>query len=368
MIARIYHFAAQLLQDRSEGMGIRLKKFVLWKPSARVAAVVFSLALILMLIPLLRLALYSVPWYDDYNYGLYARRAVESGAGLPGAIRGAWECTKMSWYAWQGTYSSIFFMSLVPNIWGEEFYFIGPMFLILLLVAGIFAFIGVLAGDVFKFDKIYTFSLQSVTAAAVLMFIYSAKEGFYWYNGGVHYVGMHSFCLLMLAAAVKLLKVKNKAASCFLLFGSMLGVLLSAGANYVTALQGLLALLLTVGIAVLCKDRRAFRLLPSLLVYGIGFYKNVIAPGNDKRMTSFIGYGYGAVESILCSFLEALKYLWEFTGLITVAVLAMLVPVVWQMVKKAVLLFLCPGWCCSCLCACTHQDLRQVCTLWDMPV
>lgn len=320
-----------------------MKKLLTWKPSAGITAVFFTLALVLMLVPLLRLAEYSVPWYDDYTYGRPARLEVESGTGFPGALKGAWYSTRTSWYAWQGTYSSIFFMSLMPGVWGEQYYFIGPVLLILLPVLGIFALAGVLARDVLGFDRVLTLSLQSVTAAAVLMLIYSAKEGFYWYNSGIHYVGMHSFCLLMIAMAVKLLKVKSRAAAGFLVLGTMLGALLSAGANFVTALQGLLALLSVAGAAVLCKNSRFFLLLPSLAVYGAGFYKNVTAPGNDKRMEFFVGWGYGPVESVLRSFQEAFLHLGEFTGLITLAVLALLVPVIWQAVKRSGFAFRCPG-------------------------
>ena len=36
------------------------------------------------------------------------------------AISGALDCSRTQWYAWQGTYSSIFFMALMPAIWGEQ--------------------------------------------------------------------------------------------------------------------------------------------------------------------------------------------------------------------------------------------------------
>lgn len=320
-----------------------MKKLMTWKPSAGITAVFFALALVLMLIPLLRLTEYSVPWYDDYTYGLPAKLEVESGGGFSGALKGAWYSTRTSWYAWQGTYSSIFFMSLMPGVWGEQYYFWGPVFLILLPVLGIFALTGVLARDVLGFDRVYTLSLQSVITAAVLMLIYSAKEGFYWYNSGIHYVGMHSFCLLLLAMAVKLLKVKNRVAGGFLVAGTMLGALLSAGANFVTALQGLLALLTVAGVAALCRNRRFLLLIPSLLVYGVGFYKNVAAPGNDKRMEFYVGWGYDPAESVLRSFQEAFLHLWEFTGFITLAVLALLAPIVWQAVKKSSFDFRYPG-------------------------
>lgn len=320
-----------------------MKKFWMWKPSAKFVAAGFVVILALTLIPLLRLATYAVPWYDDYMYGLYMKRAVESGGGLLDILRAAWEPARVEWHAWQGTFSSIFLMAFMPAAWGEQYYFIGPMILILLPVLGVFALIQVLARDVCGFDRAFTLSMQAAVSAMVLMFIYTAQEGLYWYNGGIHYVGMHSFLLLLIAMAVKLLKTKKRALTVLLVLGTVLGALLPAGSNYVTALQGLLALLLVAGVGALVKNRRAFLLLPSLLVYGVGFFKNVTAPGNDKRMEFFADWGYGPVESVLRSFWEAFRHLGEFTGLITIAVLVLFAPVIWYGVKKSRFAFPAPA-------------------------
>ena len=46
-------------------------------------------------------------------------------------------------------------------------------------------------------EKWTSLAVQAViTIAAIFMFIYSAQSGFYWYNGGIHYVGMHGFGLV----------------------------------------------------------------------------------------------------------------------------------------------------------------------------
>lgn len=320
-----------------------MKKFLMWKPSAKFMAVVFTALLMLTVIPLLRLTVYAVPWYDDYLYGWYVKKTIEAGGGFFDILRSAWWPARVEWYAWQGTFSSIFLMALVPNSWGQQYFFIGPAILILLPVAGVFALLGVLARDICGFDRVYTLCLQSAVSAMVLMFIHTAQEGFYWYNGGLHYVGMHSLVLLFIAMAIKLLKTRNKAATVFLVLGTMVGALAGSGSNYVTALQGGLLILSVVGVGILCKNRRFLLLLPSVLVYGVGFYKNVFAPGNDKRMEFYTGWGCGPVESVLRSFSEAFLHLGEFTGLITLAVLAVLAPVIWQMVKKSSFAFRYPA-------------------------
>ncbi|MCM1551593.1 MAG: hypothetical protein NC092_02755, partial [Butyrivibrio sp.] len=167
-----------------------------------------------------------------------------------------------------------------------------------------------------------------------------AQEGFYWYNGGVHYVGMHSLGLLLVAVAVKLVCSERGEGGTGLgtcLIWAVLGSVLAlfvAGSNFVTALQVLLVLLTVVGIGILLRRRRTLWLIPMLLIYAGGFYMNVTAPGNDKRAQSYIGWGKPPIQAVLCSFVEGAKHAWEFTGLMTIVFLLLMLPLIWHMVKR----------------------------------
>ena len=100
----------------------KLRKILLWKPGRVLLAVGCCGLLLLALIPLFRLTIYAVPYYDDYNFGRFARAAIEQEQSKWAAISGALDCSRTQWYAWQGTYSSIFFMTLMPAVWGEQYY------------------------------------------------------------------------------------------------------------------------------------------------------------------------------------------------------------------------------------------------------
>lgn len=97
---------------------------------------------------------------------------------------------------------------------------------------------------------------QAVITVAVFMFIYSAQSGFYWYNGGVHYVGMHGFGLLMLSVAICLERAEGRTATGLLFTASILLSMITAGSNFVTALQGLLSLLTILFISVVVEHRK----------------------------------------------------------------------------------------------------------------
>lgn len=260
------------------------------------------------------------------------------------AIAGALDCSRIQWYAWQGTYSSIFFMTLMPAIWGEQYYFLGPVFILLLLLAGSMVFTHVILRKVFRMERWNSLTIQAVITAAVFMFIYSAQSGFYWYNGGIHYVGMHGFGLLFLSAVICLERAEGRTSTGLLFTASVLLAMITAGSNFVTALQGLLSLLTVLLVSVVLEHRKkGLWLLPAALVYIIGFGLNVAAPGNSVRARSYVGWGYSPLESIGRSFLEAVKHLPEFTGSIVLMVMVMLLPAIWQALKSANYRFRYPG-------------------------
>lgn len=327
-----------------KGAREKLRKLWLWKPGRVLLAVGFCGLLLLTLIPLFRLTVYAVPYYDDYNFGRFARAAMEQEQSKWAAIAGALDCSRIQWYAWQGTYSSIFFMTLMPAIWGEQYYFLGPVFILLLLLAGCMVFTHVILRKVFCMERWSSLTMQAVITAAVFMFIYSAQSGFYWYNGGIHYVGMHGFGLLFLSAAICLERAKGKTSTGLLFTASVLLAMITAGSNFVTALQGLLSLLTILLVSVVLEHRKkGLWLLPATVVYIIGFGLNVAAPGNSVRARSYVGWGYSPLESIGRSFLEAAKHIPEYTGLVVLAVMLLLVPVIWQAVKSTEYRFRYPG-------------------------
>ena len=260
------------------------------------------------------------------------------------AISGALDCSRTQWYAWQGTYSSIFFMTLMPAVWGEQYYFLGPVFILLLLLAGSMVFTHVILRKVFGMEQWISLAIQAVITTAQFMFIYSAQSGFYWYNGGIHYVGMHGFGLLFLAVSICLERAEGRTAKGLLFTASVLLAMITAGSNFVTALQGLLCLLTILLVSVVVERRRTgLWLLPSTLVYIIGFGLNVAAPGNSVRARSYVGWGYGPLESIGRSFLEAVKHIPEYTGPVVLMVMLLLVPMIWQAVKSTDYSFRYPG-------------------------
>ena len=319
----------------------KIRKAVLWRPDMKLIAILAVLALLLLMVPLLRIALYTVPWYDDYNYCGFVRNFLKQEYSLSSALQGAAYCIKTQWYAWQGTFSSTFFMSMEPFVWDESLYFLGPLFLIVILPFSVFVLSGALLRGILRAECASCIVLQTAAAAVTVVYIHSDRAGFYWYNSGVHYVGMHSFLILTAAAWVMLMVGKGKWSTVLLGLWSLVGAVLGGGSNYVTALQGFVLLFSILALGLLLRNKRSFLLLPSAVVYCFAFYKNVAAPGNQVRGSYFSGQSASA--AILNSFLEALGYMWRFTGPQMLAAMLLIVPVIWHMLRKTQFRFRYPG-------------------------
>lgn len=321
----------------------KLKKMLSWKPDMRFVAVLSVVICVLLLIPLLHMAFYAVPWYDDYNFGKFVKNFLAVENNLSGVLKGALYCTKTQWLAWQGAYSASFLNSLMPAVWGEEYYFLGPIFLILILFLSVWMLVGVFVRDMLRAKGASCIVLQSVTAAMAVVLLHSAPDGFYWYAGGICYVGMHSFLMLLIVIWMKLITNEKRVSAFLLVPLSIIGAILVGGATYVTAIQGLLVGLSAMLMGALLRNKRILLLVPSMSVYAFGFFKNVTAPGNDVRFSSLETQGLDAVSAISRSFKEAFLHIRDFSGVITLVILILLAPIIWQMLQKSDFNFKYPG-------------------------
>lgn len=320
-----------------------VRKILGWKPGKWLLAAVAVLGMIGLLLPLFRIVPYTAPWYDDFNYGYYTRNFLEQEYSFASALKGVMYCVKTSWYAWQGTFSSIFFMSLVSVAWGEQYYYLGPLFVLVILLLGILALTKVLLRGVLKAEWAFCLTIQAVITALIFEFIYSINGGFYWYNAAVHYVGMHAFMLLLIAVWVQLFVSRSRLANVIWILCTVIGSVLAGGANYVTALQGLLVCLSLAVLGILIRSHRTFCMIPSIMVYAWAFYMNTSAPGNNVRTNVLGGHKLTPLMAVLRSFQEAFLHLPKFTGWTTTLILILLIPIIWQMTKHLKFQFRLPG-------------------------
>ncbi len=323
----------------------RWRRIMGYRPGKKLLAILAVLAAAALLLPLLRVALYSAPWYDDYLYGYFTKSALEEEGTLRNLLIGLWFCIRTQWYCWQGTFSSMALMCMIPMVWGEQYYFLGPVILLFLLVLSVYLLMGVLLRDLLKAEKWSAVPIQITVTVMAFELIYNLNCGIYWYNAGIHYIGMHAFMLLLLAGWIKLIRCNGRVTGGLLLIWSVLGAVLASGSNFVTALQGFLVGGSILVLGALLKDRRVLLLLPSLGVYCVGMYFNLAAPGNQVRRLQHTACGLGMdpMPAILRSFQEAVRFAWTFSGWITLLFLVLLIPLIWVLLRDVKLRFRFPG-------------------------
>jgi len=321
------------------------KKILSFGPNIIICSFLFTAALAVALIPLLLLTKYAVPFFDDYGYSAPVWiHWMLGGFRLRGVISGALENTVRMWHTWQGTYSSIFLMGLNPMIFGEQYYVIGPVFLILNLVLSMFVFTLVTCRIFLKKSGVTVLGMFAAVTLFIILFLYSPQQGFYWFNGGIHYIGMFSFELYFLSVLILLVfgdsfsVIQNKKipAVIYTVAGILLSVILGffvAGANFVTTLQTMILLVSGLILSILYKKKRILFAIPSFISFGIGFYLNISAPGNAVRAAYFPD-SPDALNAILLSFPESVKFLKQFMDLKTLLFLIILFPFCYELVKN----------------------------------
>ena len=294
------------------------------------------------LIPLLYLARYAVPGCDDYTYGIRTHGAWLETGSLAAVLRAALSTTVEYWHTWQGTYASIFLMTLSPGLLDEKWYFLTTFLMTGMICLSIWSLL-------------HTVLIRYVCPAAprgqkaigilVVLFLclqtmVAPSDGLYWYNGALHYVFMESVLFFQAALLLTICRTqKGSLKAAGMLLSGLLAFVLG-GANLLTGLQSciltaFLALLLfrqAVRSAVDSVRSRLWILFP-LTVNLAGFALNVLAPGNSVRETT--AAGMGAVSAILLSFYWAAVFITEWMEPLAIVCFFLLLPVLWKLTRES---------------------------------
>lgn len=99
----------------------------------RILLVVF----IASMVPVLYLSRYGFPNCDDFTYGLETHRVWNGTHSFGEVLKTALAVTKETWQLWQGTWFSIFLMTLMPGVFGEKWYFLTTFLMAGMLGGGI---------------------------------------------------------------------------------------------------------------------------------------------------------------------------------------------------------------------------------------
>ena len=255
---------------------------------------------VLFMIPLLAIAVYAHPAFDDYSYGLLTKQAWERTGSLSAVFRGAILTARDTYDSWQGSFSAIFLMALQPGIFGERLYVLTPLLLIGSLVASTWwfsrALIGKREGAVLCWLTLF-FSVQYAPGA---------DEAFFWFNGGIYYTFYYSLSLILYGMVLRAHRTNARAKRALYAVGACLLAFFAGGGNFVTTLLSCVLLALLTGYRWIRKDRRGWVPLSVFLCLAGSLGLNLAAPGNAIRQAAADAMPYH--QAIYASFRSAYAY------------------------------------------------------------
>ena len=270
--------------------------------------------------------------------GIYAARthavAQQYGFDLPRLLRAAWDTNAYYYENWQGLYVSGFTLAFQPAIFGNKWYGIT---LLCVLLPLLFCLYGLMRCVVLRLDpaqKHLPWALALLLTFAFIQGMPSPVEGLYWFNGAMNYLPYFSLAALNAGLAFALCfagKLTPRQKVLYALTGCVCSLVIGGG-HQVAGLLNVLVLLLA---AVLCARRRNFWQLPAFFAAVLGLLLNVLAPGTRVRTAGFAGAGFA--EAIVKSFILAIMQWLRWLDVPLLCLLGLLVLPLLQLARSAVL-------------------------------
>lgn len=232
--------------------------------------------MLLALVPFFVISIYSRPCVDDFSYSLPLHELVQSGHwNLFSLLREGVKVDLHYYQTWQGLYTSAFVLAFQPGIFGEKYYFLGAVLLLVLMALCVRYFVGVCLE---RLEVPFSKTLVSlIVLVAFLQGLPSTVEGLYWFNGAWNYTPFFFLILVNLALLLRYTSPKGKPHQ--LVLSTVLSFVVSGG-NHVTSFLNILLLTLA-----LVLYRQHQKLLPPWAAAVVGFIIMYKAPGTAMRQS-----------------------------------------------------------------------------------
>lgn len=264
--------------------------------SKKKLAVIFVVGFVLTLIPIIITCFYSVPVYDDYNFGYYTHKSVIEGNNFFSAII---ETNNHFYSNWQGFFTYNIVASAQPFNINSDLYFISNLLVILTLIASLLYFGKIILKDVLEFDSINYILITIPIITMILQFLPDIAEAFYWMDGSL-IVLIHSLLLFEVSLLIKIHLLDNRKRIVYSIFVIIVAVIIS-GTDAITFLTNILLLSVSLIYSIKKKYKENKIIIALLLITIIGFFVALLAPGNQVRLSI-------VDESSKLSFISAIMY------------------------------------------------------------
>ncbi len=284
--------------------------------------------LFLSLIPLIWLGRYSYPTGDDFYYGAETHLVWESTHSLIQTLKAAIAGTKETYFTWQGSYSGLLLMHLAPNVFSITAYHFVPLVIIGLLCGGIFFLLKPLLCKLLSASASEWITISSLMSFMCVQTVAYRSDSFYWYNGSMYYTGFFAVTLFFFGFILRYIQGAKK----LVLLPLFLLAIFLGGGNYVSLLPCMILLLAITGFQIARKKKKAIGLSFISLTLLISFAFSALAPGNSVRQDGM--WKIPAWKAVAKSLIQGFKYTFIWARLWWLLAFILLVPVVYQIIKR----------------------------------
>lgn len=311
------------MSEKLETIKNKINK-IITKKNILIGIIIIS---VLLLIPIIKAALYTHPSADDFNYGIKTINKIQS-EGILAVFFGAFEQVIDAYNSWQGTYSAVMLFALNPSVFGDNFYFMTTIIILVSLFFSLYYVFKQSAYKLLKLDKISFYILLFLFFLLSIETLPSKVEGLYWWNGASYYMLFFSLELIQIGILIKRYFLNNKTKLNYIILCVL--IFLIGGGNYIVALQQIIILfLLNIFLIVKYKNKGA---LPLLILAIISLGISAIAPGNAARAAGSIGMN--PIKAILLSFYYAVEKLFSWINPLNLSIICLLVGILSSTYKR----------------------------------
>ena len=223
-------------------------------------------------------------------------------------LKAAGQTVQHYWIGWQGTWFTIFLMSLQPEVFWDNGYWIVPWIMLALTIFSTLYLTEYIMVQKLRLPKATWISCTLILLLAMIQYFPSTKSGIFWYNGTAHYIIPYSMALVAIRCCWSFADRKRKkdwiaAFICMALLG---------GASYLAPLLVLIA----VAYLILCEwktKKHVFYLCIPVAAELAGLIVSYLAPGNKSRGGEDFGiHGLLIVKTILECFVDGAKQIFLY--------------------------------------------------------
>ncbi len=273
--------------------------------SRKTIALLFTIIMLVSILPLLVLAGYDCPSSDDFGYSVKTSQVWNDTGSVGSLLTAAFQQTVETYHDWQGSYTTTFLISLQPAIFGLQYYGISVVITLLLFVFSLYFLLHTVFMVLLKADKYTYVTVAALVSICCVNFVFSPSEAFYWCASSYTHTFGAAFFFIMVSLLLRFCcREKNtKRYWLLLLLCPIIGGMNLTAVLLSTVFAAMLLLYMII------KRRYAPALIICTLSLLIVFMMiNIFAPGNAVRMATAGGNSFGVIRSVIMSVRYAVTF------------------------------------------------------------